>query len=198
MIKKHNEFEAKCMLSFEDYLKLLQYFRVTEADGVKQTNGFFDTRSLLLNQNNITLRTRAIKNVDLELTLKTPIKENGRAEISIKNFEESQHKTLLQLGIISNNDIVEALANFDISGESYYYQGELTTLRTEIPHHGCLVALDHSFYCGEEDYEIEVERKEENADEKLVLKEILEALGIEYKEGKSKRSRFFQKKMAIK
>jgi uncharacterized protein YjbK len=188
------ELEAKSILTKDEYMKIISHLGLSTNKSVGQLNYFFDNDGLFLNENDITLRTR-FKGGIRQLTLKEN-SAGGKLETNYTPLSDGELADLIIYGFVpAKSGVAVGIKRLGIQN-TISYQGQMLTDRIEIPYIGCKLALDHSKYIGQEDYEIELERGEEKCDEKEVLKNFLSNLSIKYKEAKSKRKRFFEAKEA--
>lgn len=131
------ELEKKIMLTKGEYDYLLSKFG-KDRPIIKQTNFYFDTEDLSMNQRNITCRIR-LKDGKCHGTMKSHIANTNQSietEMAVRN------------GIYDNAFIDLGLK----------LQGELVTERCIIVKNSiCEVALDKNDYLGYTDYELEVE-----------------------------------------
>ncbi len=131
------ELEKKIMLTKGEYDYLLSKFG-KDKPIIKQTNFYFDTEDLSMNQRNITCRIR-LKDGKCHGTMKSHIANTNQSietEMAVRN------------GIYDNAFIDLGLK----------LQGELVTERCIIVKNSiCEVALDKNDYLGYTDYELEIE-----------------------------------------
>ena len=131
------EYEKKVMLSKEEYFALMSNLR-DDASSYVQTNYYFDTEDLKMNDKGITCRVRC---------------KDGKYTATIKNH-------LIQ-NYCSSEDSFEVDDIFE--GETFkkmnlQYQGCLVTTRTVVQKDDfCEVVLDRNDYLGHTDYELEIE-----------------------------------------
>jgi uncharacterized protein YjbK len=154
-LSKELEIEFKNMLTKEEYVKLLADTKKTP---ISQTNHYFDTADFQLRRHKAALRIRQIED-HYVCTLKTPA--------PVGNYETTDNLTSLQAGHILEGQQFDApevraeLERLNVSPAALKLIGSLTTYRAEIEYAGGLLVLDHSQYCGIEDYELEYEVTDE-------------------------------------
>lgn len=179
------EKEKKVLLSQKEYSCLLEHFG-TGKPTIKQTNYYFDTDDLSMNERNITCRIRF---------------KDGRYKATVKKHiiaEESSYETEIEVrGGIHDNIFIDL---------GLQMRGKLTTERcTLIESDHYTVFLDRNEYQNYVDYELEIEYAsnfEQEASAILhTLSDILlyhnssfslQSLIERYKNAKSKSQRFFE------
>lgn len=186
------ELEAKGLLIESEYSTLLAFFELERDEAKKQVNYYLDTQDMRLNARSITLRVREKKGI-YELTVKEDASEGGRLETNHRPLTSEQLEELRRYGVIPDGNVKDALNRLGVL-PPFLYQGDLITYRIEIPWKGCKLALDYNTYLGTSDYEIEVEKDSESADEQQILTDLLKELDIEYRPAISKTKRFFKVK----
>lgn len=186
------EIEFKNMLTYEEFRTVLLYFKINEKDFIKQENFYFDTPEFILAKHASALRIR-YKNDAYELTLKQP-HEDGLLESNLsltkKEAKAFIHKQQLPE---SAQYVRELLSSLNVKPSDLNLLGTLTTLRSEFAYKDGLLSLDHNFYLGLEDYELEYEVKDKQKGEKI-FSQLLEQLQITEKPTKNKIIRFFEAK----
>lgn len=181
------EIEFKNLLTKTEYEELyatLPYEQRT----VIQTNYYFDTKDRKLQQLKCALRIRE-KNNQYTLTLKEP-HAKGALETS-ETIDPAIKQAWLNNSLVRAPHIFERLALKNIELEHLHYFGSLQTKRTLFYVNNIIsIALDHSFYHGQEDYEIEVETTEERKG-KQFFHTLLKDYYIQRRQTKPKIKRFF-------
>ncbi len=173
------EIEAKALLKEKDYLKLLKVF--PDAPCYSQTNYYFDTEKHILTQNKVGLRVRQIDE-KLELTLKLSAPQ-GKIEIN-QEITAKTYDLLKKCGEIPEGDILNYLLKFIPDKKTKFVCfGELTTTRTDVVYRRYKISIDKSEYCGQVDYEIEVEGDSLKHAKKF-LKKFLRRRHIRYKKNR--------------
>lgn len=190
------ESELKFILDAHGYERILQW--ATEGgrllDQVIQTNHYFDTPGLALAQARVMLRLRH-KGGAWEMTFKRRIERPGSPghhcieievplEVSVAEAFLAEPEVILSQAL----DPVEALRgeatalSVDLGG--YAHIGSMRTTRSQItsPSGQHVMELDHSRYCGTEDFELECEVEDTAAVEGEVLG-LLEDLGVSWDDG---------------
>lgn len=174
------EYEARAMLSEEEYLLIKEKYLKKENKIVFSTNenAYFDTPNLDITNHHMVLRVRKINDDKKELTLKIQ-----RTDVCIEinhNLTPEQEKELYETGRIPNQPIRGMLMDSAISLRNIKYITSLKTERMEIQYNNYLLVLDKNYYRDIIDYNIEVESTSE-IEAKRILKEILDSFGIEYR-----------------
>ncbi len=148
MLRENTEIEYKCLVSENEYLRLLKYYE-KRFEEIKQVNIYYtDLLQNLSNQEAI-LRQRLY---DTTSVLGFKIK------VADKLLEyESAGATL------DNPEFLEILAKYDIR-PPFIKIGELLTVRRLIDFENAELCLDENHYNDIVDYEIEYELKNQNAD----------------------------------
>ena len=136
------ELEKKLLLSKEEFELLMKHFgfdaKTPSEPIVKQTNYYYDTDDLLMNQKNITCRIRF---------------KDGKYKGTIKqHLPGSEHSTETDIEVydgITKNTFIDMGLNL---------KGELLTERHIVLKDAtCEVVLDRNTYLDHEDYELEIE-----------------------------------------
>lgn len=184
------EIEFKNLLTRAEFERLCSHFSIENEDFTLQHNHYFDTPSFMLKNKGCALRIRD-KNGRLTLTLKQP-HTDGLLEThqSISKEEVEAAKTGNHF---PDGEVTRVLRAMSIPVSSLTYLGKLSTERAEIPYQNGTIMLDHSFYLGTEDYELEYESMEQKQG-KEVFQTLLRDLDILERETKNKIRRFFEKK----
>jgi len=139
MISK--EYERKQVLSKENFDEcLLRLSSIYSCEEIIQINYYYDDEHLSLYKNGETLR---IRQVGTKLTLETKKHKQYIGNIRVSD-ESSESITELPMNI--SMPYIEAV-----------YIGNMLTIRKNYLLEGCTISLDHCFYLGFVDYEIEVE-----------------------------------------
>lgn len=180
------EIEFKNLLTEDEFNILLDKLPFPEYS-VKQTNFYFETKDLSLKDKGCALRIRE-KQGNYRLTLKEP-HELGLQETH-DTLTEEEAKHWLNGKIIPKPETTRQLQNLGVDQEELVYYGSLTTERREVEYQDVLIVLDDSTYNGVQDYEFELEAK----DQKVGLTRfhsILDQFEIKKKETPNKIVRFF-------
>ncbi|MFC4712643.1 CYTH domain-containing protein [Planococcus dechangensis] len=154
-MSKELEIEFKNMLTKEEYVKLLAD---TQKTPISQTNHYFDTPDFQLRGKKSALRIRQIEE-HYECTLKTPAPA-GNYETTDK-LTSAQAEDILKGKQFDAPEVRAELEQLNVSPAALKLIGSLTTYRAEIEYAGGLLVLDHSQYCGIEDFELEYEVTDE-------------------------------------
>jgi uncharacterized protein YjbK len=183
------EIEFKNLLTKSEFDILTKSFSLTDEAFFSQTNYYFDTKNFALAAIQSALRVRKKKD-NYELTLKQPHPEGlleTNQKISKDQFE------LLKSGTFPNGEVESVLLSLNIIPNTLKYLGDLTTRRAETSYEEGLLVLDHSFYLGTEDYELEYEVN--NADiGKKNFNNLLTIYHIPHRKTNNKIKRFFDEK----
>ncbi len=184
------EIEFKSMLTKEEYETLLSEYRL--ADHIKwQANDYFDTATFELKKHGAALRIRETKKGQV-LTLKQP-HDVGLLETHAVITEE-EAENLFKYGIIRDEQMLAALASFDLTGPLEHL-GRLETRRAEKETPDGLLVLDESHYLEKRDYEIEFEVTDETAG-RIAFERLLAGHDIPLRPAKNKIVRFMEEKMS--
>lgn len=184
-LKVSNEYEARAMLSLDEYNSLVSFYNVRRNHPILTTNinKYFDTDDLYLVHHHMVLRIREVVNQKLEMTLK--IKgEEGDIELTNDNLRANK---ALNPAYFDEN-ISKALSDRGVDVSSIRYVAELKTERIEIIRKNYLIVIDKNFYNDKIDYNIEVE-SDSKKNAKKYLKKILDKFSIEYKKDYASKSR---------
>lgn len=154
------EIEYKVMIAKEDFYTLLNKLGETSFHKIEQTNFYFDTYNQDLKKNKLSLRIRKIENRYL-MTLKQSLQEG--------KMEYEYEIPSCNLAFIPQE--IQTILEPYVQVCQLHLLGSLTTIRYEKEYASGLLCLDHSFYRGKEDYEIEFE-----ADNMAYAKHIVETL----------------------
>ena len=153
------EIEYKTLLSAAAYHHLVTTFALAEETFFTQTNCYFDTPQGALRDKHLGLRIRLLPE-RAELTLKIPQRE---AQHTLKEITDTltladAEALLAAPNLAVAGDVARALAKFNLNLRDCVLTAELTTKRAEIQlDEATLLVLDHSWYHGQEDYELEME-----------------------------------------
>ncbi|MHC5268718.1 CYTH domain-containing protein [Enterococcus sp. LJL98] len=154
------EIEYKTLLKKEDYQKVKKHYQFEASTFTKQTNLYFDTPQQSLQQKRWGLRIRQFETGG-ELTLKCPTAKKGLLEITDTLTSETVRALIAQQKILSTGEVAKQLQQAGIVLSDLTPIAALTTKRYERKLPIGLLALDHSWYHGKEDYELELEVFEE-------------------------------------
>lgn len=186
------EYEEKILLSYEEYLILLEHVQCTE-DSAIQSNYYYDTDDFKLDELGITCRIR---------------EKNGKVTATIKDHSiDSDGCSIEYSKQILSIDDDSLFENMDVK-----LQGKLVTERTILySRDNCEVVIDKNTYLGYCDYELEIEYiPEQEKQKEIILRSIADILCYNdannkldefvgrIKKSKSKSSRFFSKLRATK
>ncbi|VEU83203.1 CYTH domain-containing protein [Acholeplasma hippikon] len=141
------EIEFKTKIDKEKYEELLKEFSLEE-NVFKQTNYYFDTNNLDLNNKKMVLRIRQKRENQFKLTLKSQ-SEQSSFEYHVLLTEE-QAKEMIKSGFHTKDffDQIDFFVNFQTSLDNY---------RASTPYEVGTLFFDRNEYCGLTDYEIEYE-----------------------------------------
>lgn len=187
------EIEFKNLVTKSNFHKLLTYFSITESDFNKQINYYFDTTDFQLRSNGSALRIRE-KQQHFTLTLKQPSKIGLLETHQVISEEEALNA--FNDGLLPKGDICTQLSNsFQIELNRCQLLGSLITNRAEISYLNGILVFDHSFYLGTEDFEIEFEVTEREAQNgERIFDKLFSDLNIPIVKTDNKIKRFFSRK----
>lgn len=153
-MKQNIEIEFKNLLTAAQYQAIYNIYQLNDETAIDQTNYYFDTPDFLLKQHHSALRIRHYLD-HYELTLKSPAAV-GKLEQTIL-LQAEQAQLILTDAQLLPEAMHELLANMNINVQDLQCFGSLRTIRYEKQLSTGLLVLDHSFYEGIEDYELEFE-----------------------------------------
>ena len=189
-MSRNIEIEFKNILTINEFALLLKTFNILNEQFFTQTNHYFDTEDFLLKQMSSALRIRELDD-HFELTLKKPEKI-GLLEIN-QQLTHLEAKSLMTGTALPKGEVHDELQQMMENTGNLSYFGSLTTKRAEIEYQNGLLVFDHSFYLGNEDFEIEYEVDDWEAGRKT-FSDLLMELNIEIKKTDNKINRFYQAK----
>lgn len=184
---QHIEIEYKNLLSKQDFERLVQFFKIEPSQFFTQQNHYFDTANFDLKSQATALRIRE-KNETFELTLKQPAVE-GKLE-SNQNITKQEAEAFLTNNQFPSGAIQALIKQAGLNPLQFKCFGTLRTDRAEVSYRGGLIVLDHSYYAGTEDYELEYEVDDVQAGQKIFL-ELLKTLNIPQQKTENKVKRFY-------
>lgn len=182
------EIEYKTMLSFGEYQKLVHHYQLKDQDFFSQTNAYYDSADGKLRATGWGLRIRLYSD-KAEATLKTPV-ENGLLETTDYLDLADAQQYVAEKKFLTTGNIVKKLNEIHISPQQLKQFAKLTTKRAEFKIPEGLLAIDHSVYSGQEDFELELEVSEAIAG-KNAFEKLLKQLSIEFKPAENKIKRAF-------
>ncbi|WP_079529426.1 CYTH domain-containing protein [Halobacillus hunanensis] len=185
------EIEFKNLLTEEEYHKLYTQLDFAAIEQVEQTNYYFETDDYQLRDKGAALRIRQ-KDDTWTLTLKEP-HPDGLLETH-HTLSEAEAGLWLKNQLSAPPEVNRQLEQLGVSVSDLCYIGALTTKRQERAYNDTLVVLDHSFYCGQSDYELELEASSKQQGEQ-VFEDILSTNHIPKRATDNKIKRFFQAKL---
>lgn len=141
------EIEFKTKIDKEKYEALIKEFSLEE-NVFKQTNHYFDTANLDLNNKQMVLRIRQKGEHSFKLTLKSQ-SEQGSFEYHVLLTKEQALE--MQKNGFNTKDFFDHIDYF------VTYQTHLDNHRASTPYEGGTLFFDYNEYCGVTDYEIEYE-----------------------------------------
>lgn len=181
------EIEFKQLLNLQSYESIKStYFN--GATPFKQTNHYIDTPDFQIQSQKMALRIREKADGALELTLKVP------QAIGLDEYNFATDLKPIQGQVPKNalpKEIQSLLIEKHVNLEALQILGALTTLRLEKQLTDGLLVLDHSFYLGTEDYELEFEVKDFEKGQHA-FNELLKSFHLKHQEPKNKVRRFFE------
>lgn len=146
-MNKNIEIEFKTRISEETYHKLLSDFDL-ENNVFKQTNYYFDTDNLDLNQRKTVLRIRSKGPHSFKLTLKSQHEQEAYEFHVFLTKDEAEH--MIKHGF-NTKDYFEEFDYF------VTFKTSLDNYRAKTPYKRGTLFFDLCEYCGQRDYEIEYE-----------------------------------------
>ena len=185
---QHIEIEYKNLLTKHDFERLQQFFKIESNQFFTQQNHYFDTKDFDLKSQASALRIRE-KNETFELTLKQPAAE-GKLE-SNQMITKQEAAAFVKDGQFPAGAVQAIIKQVGLNPLQFTCFGTLRTDRAEISYRGGLIVLDHSYYGGKEDYELEYEVEDAQAGQKIFM-ELLETLNIPLQKTENKVKRFYQ------
>lgn len=178
------EIEYKTLLNQADYQKVFEYYQLQDQSFQQQTNYYFDTSDQQLQKKRWGLRIRQYHHHG-ELTLKCPTSTIGLLEITDSLSLQETKQLIEEKRIKLGGEVAKRLTENGIDPQEVKIIAELTTKRYEFPIAVGLLALDHSWYNGREDYELELEVSNETQG-KIDFSQLLEMLKIPYQKAENK------------
>ncbi|MFA6666936.1 MAG: CYTH domain-containing protein [Bacilli bacterium] len=171
------EIEAKCLITKEEYNKVITFYKADKYKRIKQINHYIDTNDFALKNAGIGLRIR--EKDDFVMTLKAPLAEGlleKNESITWKAYEDYRDND-----IFPECSIKEVIEMLNIDPKKLEIQASLETERIEIPNfeNKGLFSIDKNTYNGIVDYELELEGNSINI-AKENLKSICDEVGIHY------------------
>ena len=145
------EIEFKVIINKEDFHKLEKIMEEYEYELFEQVNTYYDSKEETLEKNKVSLRIRSIINKNIYITTLKETKKVGKLE---HEFEVKGNDVKYL-----PDEIIQILDSNNVSINDLCVVGELKTIRKEYKYNNCVLCLDHNFYYGKEDYEIECEAK---------------------------------------
>jgi uncharacterized protein YjbK len=148
------EIEFKNILTHDEYTQLVSAFLLDTDSFNLQENHYFDTKTFELKKKGSALRIR-LKNEEYILTLKQPA-EVGLLE-SHQPLAKEEALSIIRGELFINGDMVDLIKKLGINPHELRCFGSLETKRSEVIYKEGTLVLDHSYYLGMEDYEVEYE-----------------------------------------
>ena len=182
------EYEARAMVSENQYLQILAHFLKSKEDKKQFTNfnTYFDCEDLFLTNNHMVLRTRRIGDNEYELTLK--IKgDKGDIEYNT-SLTSNQYEEMKRSATIPDSIVKDKLLENNIDLDKLQYITDLKTDRLEVYSNNHIIVIDKNYYRNRVDYNVEVES---NSKESAisVLNDTFSSFGVTYKKGYISKSR---------
>ncbi|MCR2820982.1 CYTH domain-containing protein [Lederbergia panacisoli] len=187
-MSRNIEIEFKNIVTEKEFHHLLQTFHITKNHFFSQTNHYFDTKDFALKQLGAALRIRELPG-KYELTLKKPAK-TGLLEIN-DTLSHSEAYLMLNDSVIYDGEVKDELLKMNIPIKDFYLFGSLRTDRAETEYESGLLVFDHSFYLGNEDFELEYETMNREKGE-TIFYELLKKLNINIRHADNKISRLYK------
>ena len=151
------EFEARIMLTEEEYLNIVSFYmkQYPNQHFLQNVNIYFDSDDLFLRTKHITLRVRIINDARCELTLKER-GSNGDKEIN-DDLSKQERDMLLDSGIFPNGNVKKYLIALSYPLSNYKVITTLYNRRLEIAFEDHTLCIDKNQYSDIVDYNLEVE-----------------------------------------
>lgn len=184
------EIEFKNLLTKQEFEKLVNHFKLDDADFFTQENHYFDTPDFALKEQASALRIRK-KGEKYELTLKQPY-QDALLETN-ESLEPLAAEKMFESGTISNKTIKGLIEKMHIDPDRIQYFGSLSTKRAEVEYENGLIVIDNSFYLNIEDFELEYEVSNRKEGQKKFTA-LLEQLEIPVRKTENKIKRFYNVK----
>jgi uncharacterized protein YjbK len=183
------EIEFKNLLTKTEFVTLHDFFQSFSKKEITQINHYFETPSFSLKNKASALRIRE-KDNNFTVTLKQPNPKGAGLLETHQAISPHDAANWFTDKIAPDQEIAAALDQLGIDISKLRYGGKLQTNRTEVEYQETLVVLDHSMYNGQEDYELELECKEEKYGQ-LIFDQLLEKFQIPARETMNKIQRFY-------
>ncbi|MFC4403258.1 CYTH domain-containing protein [Gracilibacillus xinjiangensis] len=183
------EIEFKNLLTKQEFALFHDFFQSFSKKQITQINHYFETPSFSLKNKGAALRIRE-KGNDFTVTLKQPNPDGAGLLETHQVISAHETTDWFDNKINPDHELATALTRLGIKITQLRYGGKLQTNRTEFEYKDTLVVLDHSFYNGQEDYELELECKEENYGESI-FNELLKKFAIPRRKTMNKIERFY-------
>ncbi|WP_211088780.1 CYTH domain-containing protein [Listeria innocua] len=151
---KELEIEFRNLLTKEEYDRLIEDFRIKEADFFEQTNFYLDTADFGLKERNSALRIRQLE-TQYQLTLKTP-EARGLMETT-QILAADQASAITDGANIPVGPVRDTLKEIGINHEDLQVFGSLKTIRAEKDYKKGLLVFDKNFYGSISDFDLEYE-----------------------------------------
>ena len=161
------EIEYKVLLTKEQFEKLVSQY--DDVKFIRQVNTYYDTKDLQIRKNYGSMRIRE-KEGQFIFTLKK------HTEDGLLEFEKLVPTN--DISAFNDSEIKQSFQDMKID-EPIVKLTSLTTDRAVIFNGFAEICLDHNYYNGKEDYEIEYEYKKDH-DGKKMFQDILDIINIQY------------------
>lgn len=168
------EFEARIMLTDDEYLSIVSFYMklFPNKHFVQNTNIYYDSEDLFLRRQGITFRHRIINDVSSELTIKIKGKD-GDTEINDK-LNLAQYNMLINNKIFPDGEVKKYLSSLPYPINEYKVITTLYNRRLEIENEDHLLVIDKNTYGDIVDYNLEIEAKDNIDTANKRLKEYIE------------------------
>lgn len=168
------EFEARIMLTGDEYLSIVSFYMklFPNKHFIQNTNIYYDSEDLFLRRQGITFRHRIINDVSSELTIKIKGKD-GDTEINDK-LNIAQYNLLLNKNIFPDGEVKKYLSSLPYPINEYKVIATLYNRRLEIEYEDHLLVIDKNSYGDIVDYNLEIEAKDNIDTAHKKLKEYIE------------------------
>ena len=168
------EFEARIMLTDDEYLSIVSFYMklFPNKHFIQNTNIYYDSEDLFLRRQGITFRHRIINDVSSELTIKIKGKD-GDTEINDK-LNIAQYNLLLNNKVFPDGEVKKYLSSLPYPISEYKVIATLYNRRLEIENEDHLLVIDKNTYGDIVDYNLEIEAKDSIDTANKRLKEYIE------------------------
>ena len=168
------EFEARIMLTDDEYLSIVSFYMklFPNKHFIQNTNIYYDSEDLFLRRQGITFRHRIINDVSSELTIKIKGKD-GDTEINDK-LNLAQYNMLTNNKVFPDGEVKKYLSSLPYPINEYKVIATLYNRRLEIENEDHLLVIDKNSYSNITDYNLEIETNDNIESAQRLLKEYIQ------------------------